>query len=246
MKTCVISCQRNANKFSQHCISSVAQQTVLPDSHIFIDDVSDDGTREFLSQIKLDHLKVILNDERKYRLKNIYDAVNTLDDDAVVFLLDGDDWLAYTNAIERVLKEYEQDHVEYVYTNWQYSHAPIVGISKPIPGSDWDPYSSPWITSAMGTFRARWFKQIPLPNFLDSAGEFFKMGTDQAYILPMLHMLKTRDGDYSGARFMNEPMYVYQFAENEMRRRIDDEGVWERETASSSSQLIRSRGFLGE
>ena len=65
-------------------------------------------------------------------------------------------------------------------------------------------------------------------------------------IFPSQAYLKARDGDYSGARFMNEPMYVYQFAENEMRRRVDDEGVWERETASSSSQLIRSRGFVSK
>ena len=244
----IISCQRNANVFVTNCIESVSQQTVLPQKHIVIDDCSSDNTNEILSNIASHNtcLDVIINVDRKYRLKNIYDAVINLPDDSIVCLLDGDDWFASPDVIEKICEQYEDPGVEYVYTNWQYSHAPIVGISKPIPGAEWDPYESEWITSAMGTFRARWFKSIPVSNFLDRTGQFFKMGTDQAYILPMLHMLKKRDGDYRGAKFINEPLYVYQFIENEKRRRIDSEGNWERETASQSSVLIRERGFLSE
>jgi glycosyltransferase involved in cell wall biosynthesis len=247
MNPVVVSTQRNANKFAANCISSVAQQTIIP-KHIFIDDCSSDETAKLISGISDDysHLKITLNDERKYRLENIYDAVYQLDDNDVVLLLDGDDWFGYSDVIEKVLSEYNDEKVEYVYTNWRYSHSPILGISKKIPSNEWDPYTSPWITSAMGTFRAGWFKKIPKSNFLDGDGNFFKMGTDQAYILPMLHMLKKRDGDYSGARFINEPLYVYQFIENEMRRRVDPEGEWERKTACESAKFIRERGFLYE
>jgi glycosyltransferase involved in cell wall biosynthesis len=245
MNPVVISPQRNANNFVVNCISSVAQQSIVP-RHIIIDDCSSDETAKILSDVasRYSHTEVVLNDDRKYRLENIYDTVQSLCDDDVVLLLDGDDWFGYTNVVEKVLEKYSDQRVEYVYTNWQYSHAPILGISKKIPGSDWEPYSSPWITSAMGTFRARWFKKIPKANFLDENGNFFKMGTDQAYILPMLHMLKERDGDYRGVQFIDEPLYVYQFVENEMRRRIDAEGQWERKTANDSSRLIRSRGFV--
>jgi len=39
---------------------------------------------------------------------------------------------------------------------------------------------------------------------------------------------------------------VYQFIENEKRRRVDTEGKWEREEAFNASTYIKKRGFLDE
>jgi len=242
----IISCQRNANRFVVNCVESVAQQTLRPRKHIFVDDVSSDDTLQHLEKLRsqYDYLAVIENRERKYRLRNIYEIVSDLDDESIVCLLDGDDWLAYANVLAEVNNQYEEGGYEYVYTNWQFSHAPILGISKKIPDKDWNPYTSPWITSAMATFKAGLFKSIPKANFLDESGEFFKMGTDQAYVLPMLHILRQRDGNYHSVGFIDHPVYVYQFIENELRKRNDEMGNWERQTASVASEVIRERGFL--
>jgi glycosyltransferase involved in cell wall biosynthesis len=248
----VISSQRNANKHAVTCIDSVNAQTYRPLKHIFIDDVSSDDTvsivENHISKSSIDRVDIIKNENRKYRLKNIIDAIDSIppeDNDAIVCLLDGDDWLSTDKAIESLNSVYESHpHLEYVYTNWMYSHNGELGISKQIPDSNWNPYRDPWITSAMATFRVSTFKSIPRANFLDASGIYFKMGTDHAYVLPMLHILREKHGNYSAVGFFNYPLYVYQFVENEMRRRVDSEGVWERTEAHVSAMFIRQRGFV--
>ena len=47
-KVHVVSPGRNAGNFILNCVESVERQTLTPDSHIIIDDVSDDHTVEIL------------------------------------------------------------------------------------------------------------------------------------------------------------------------------------------------------
>ena len=139
----VISCAYKANKFAVNCIESVAQQTVKPVKHFYIDDMSDDENRttdaakNIIESNKYEHVDLITNSIRKHRLKNINDIIEKIDDpEAVVMLLDGDDWFSVNNAIEIVKQTYESDKkLEYVYTNWMYSHNNQLGISREIPNA---------------------------------------------------------------------------------------------------------------
>lgn len=250
----VISCAYKANKFAVNCIESVAQQTVKPVKHFYIDDMSDDENRtteaakNIIESNKYEHVDLITNSIRKHRLKNINDIIEKIDDpEAVVMLLDGDDWFSVNNAIEIVKQAYESDEkLEYVYTNWMYSHNNQLGISRKIPSKEFNGYKDPWVTSAMATFKVKTFKRIPKQNFLDWENNWIKMGTDQAYILPILHQLKERDGDYRSVKFINYPLYVYQFIENTGRPRSDSFGEYYRNLAHKSSVFIRKRGFVNE
>jgi glycosyltransferase involved in cell wall biosynthesis len=250
----VISCAYKANRFAANCIESVAQQTILPVKHFYIDDMSDDEyatTKEAEGIIKKNnyhHVELITNSARKHRLKNIHDAIQTIENpEAIVMLLDGDDWFSVKNAIEIVKSRYNDNKkLEYVYTNWMYSHNNQLGISKPIPSKNFNGYKDPWVTSAMATFKVKTFKSIPKSNFLDWEGGWIKMGTDQAYILPILYMMKERDSDYSAVDFINYPLYVYQFLENTGRPRSDSFGEYYRNLAHKTSVYIRERGFVDE
>ena len=250
----VISCAYKANRFANNCIKSVADQTVLPKVHYYIDDKSDDNNqtseeaKNIISQNKYDHVKLIINKERQHRLKNINDIIESIDDpEGIIMLLDGDDWFSIKNAIEFIQKTYEENpKLEYVYTNWMYSHNNQIGISKPIPNSNFNGYKDPWITSAMATFKIKTFKKIPKSNFMDWDGEWIKMGTDQAYILPILHILKNRDGNYRSVGFIDYPIYVYQFIENTGRPRSDSFGEYYKNLAHKTSVFIRKRGYLNE
>ena len=248
----VVSCQRNANVFSKNCLESVARQTKEVKEHIFIDDVSSDDTvkhvQEYIDTSPKNNIRLISNENRKYRLKNIRDAIHQINDpEGIVLLLDGDDWFSTTEATKIVHSVYENNsNLEYVYTNWMFSHDGQLGISKPIPSNDWCAYRDPWITSAMATFKVKTFMSIPESNFLDDDGDYFKMGTDHAYVLPITHMLKKKYGDYRAVGFIDSPLYVYQFVENAKRRRVDTEGQWETNEAHRASSLIRKRGFLND
>jgi len=248
----VISCAYKANKFAVNCIESVAQQTILPNKHFYIDDMSEDddattnAAKKIIEEKNYNHVELISNKKRKHRLKNIYDVIQTIENpEAIVMLLDGDDWFSVNRTIEIIKNSYEQNQkLEYVYTNWMYSHNNQLGISRQIPNNEFNGYKDPWITSAMATFKVKTFKNIPISNFLDWNNEWIKMGTDQAYILPILHMLKDRDKNYSAVGFINYPLYVYQFLENTGRPRSDSFGKFYKDLAHKTSVFLRKRGFL--
>ena len=248
----VISCQRNANIFSKNCLESVALQTKKVKEHIFIDDVSSDETvdhvKDYIKNSDQDNIRLIANTERKYRLKNIRDAIYSINDpEGIILLLDGDDWFSTVEATNIVYSVYQKNKdLEYVYTNWMFSHDGQLGISRPIPSNEWCAYRDPWITSAMATFKVKTFMGIPESNFLDENNDYFKMGTDHAYVLPITHILKKKYGDYRAVGFINRPLYVYQFVENAKRRRVDEEGKWETNEAHRAATLIRERGFLND
>jgi len=245
----VFSASYNSNVYAKYCIESVKAQTVCPDRHFYIDDGSTDNTRSEL-QPYIDNptvhpsLFITLTSERFYKLRNLYNFVQTLDDDEIVCVLDGDDWLATPDALEKIQKAYEDSAIDYVYTNWVYSHNGESGISRSIPDLNWNPYTGAWITSAMSTFRAGVFKEISESNFLRRDGNWFTMACDQAYVLPILWYLRKRDGDYGAVKFIDEELYTYQFLHNPSKLRHGEENTARAEDAAKSSEFIRTRGFL--
>ena len=244
----------NSHKFCIKCIDSVASQSRLPDEHFFIDDCSTDDTAQWLSSHfermtrnasqKYD-LNIVVSPSRKWKLLNLYEYVIKCDPDDIICVLDGDDWLTDSSVLEKVWQEYQDDKVDYVYTNWKYSHNNQLGISKDIPidFKDWNPYTSPWITSAMSTFRARQFLNIPIVNFFRWDYKWFTMGCDQAYVLPILYqIMREREGKRK-IKFIDEPLYVYQFTENPNKPRSQNDGGM-RIDAHNSVTFIKNRGYI--
>tara|TARA_Y100000310_G_scaffold108182_1_gene106624 strand:- start:2154 stop:2900 length:747 start_codon:yes stop_codon:yes gene_type:complete len=243
----VFSASYNSNVFARACIESVANQTVKVDNHYYIDDGSIDNTRNELQQY-LDNprvaLTIRLNNSRKYKLRNLYDFVQTLSDEDIVCVLDGDDWLASPEVMMKVQDEYSDPSVDYVYTNWKYSHDESLGISDHIPDAEWSPYKGRWITSALSSFRVQAFKSVPIENFFRWDGMWFTMACDQAYVLPILWQLRERDGDYRAVRFIDEPLYVYQFLQNPNKQRHGEENHVRAFDADRSSKFLRQRGYI--
>ena len=86
-----------------------------------------------------------------------------------------------------------------------------------------------------------------LKNMFDWNGEWFKIATDRACVLPMLHMLKERDGDYSAVGFINEPLYTYRYLDN--NNTTNPETANGRALAALSiknANYISQRGFLSD
>ena len=76
-------------------------------------------------------LNIKVNDGfRKWKLLNLYEYVISCDPEDVICVLDGDDWLADSSALEKVWECYQDPNVDYVYTNWKFSHNNEVGIFK--------------------------------------------------------------------------------------------------------------------
>jgi len=245
----------NSHRFAVNCIDSVASQTRLPDEHFYIDDCSTDDTLQWISK---HHSRMMENasgkynlqiaanqgqNSRKWKLLNLYEYVIKCDPEDIICVLDGDDWLASSDVLEKIEREYNEYNAKYVYTNWKYSHNNQSGISAKIPATDWNPYTSPWITSAMSTFKAGEFQKIPIANFLRWDFRWFTMGCDQAYVLPILHQIQRESKSFDSVRFINEELYVYQFIENPNKPRNNNDGGM-RMDAHDSVTYIKNRGYL--
>ena len=244
----VVSCNYNGNKFVRNCIESVYNQTLQPDFHYFIDDISDDGCLEYAydtkEKLNIDYLNIIENNEKKYKIRNLFELLNSdlIHDNDIIINLDGDDWLFDNSVIEQIKSEYDNNDIDYLYSNFVFSHNYYLGISNSIPDKNWCPYRCPWITSHISTFKASSFKEIKKENFLDEDGNWFRMGCDQAYILPILYNIKQKYNSYDKVKFLNKPMYVYNHIDNPSKPRDGTLG----KIAHDSVTIIRKRGFLNE
>jgi glycosyltransferase involved in cell wall biosynthesis len=242
----VVSTGRNASEHVKSCVESVMSQTLQPRKHILIDDISDDDTLAHLEPYQNSkNLQIVINKERKYRLKNIYETAIDKNPEDIICIVDSDDWLARNNALEIIKNTYDNDEkLEYVYSRYALTHGEL-GCSREIPNTDWSPYKSPWITSHMSTFKVKALKDIPIENFLDWNNEWFQIATDHALTLPILHRLRTRDGDYSAVRFIPEVLYMHTFYGNPSKPRSGTPEADKRSRmAVKCSTYIKQRGYI--
>ena len=108
-----------------------------------------------------------------------------------------------------------------------------MNISRDMPAHV-DPYSWPWCTSHLRTFRASMLKNISDKNFQDTSGNWFKRGYDQALMLPLLHLTDKR-------KYVDKVCYRHNIDSSSIPA---DKRVWSEMEQISTINLVRARGFL--
>ena len=107
----IISPYRNADDYIvDHCLS-IDQQDYTNYFHIVIDDCSD-------NIIELPHNSnrhVIRNEERFGCIANQLNALNLCDDEDIIMLLDGDDFLTYNNTIFKYYNQLYHEGIKFTY-----------------------------------------------------------------------------------------------------------------------------------
>jgi len=91
---------------------------------IYVDDVSPDGTGDLVEQYLAKHdlfdkTTLIKNKDRRLAMANLYMAIHMCDDDEIVFIVDGDDWLAHENVLNRVNQEYQTKDIWLTYGSYE-------------------------------------------------------------------------------------------------------------------------------
>ena len=211
-------------------LSSVTSQGYSNLSCDVIDDCSSDETYE---QAKLwckplEHFNVYENTERKYALRNIVEHCLSLDDDMIVCILDGDDYLIRNNAIRLIVDAYQKEDCDILWTNYETNFSPASGFSNYVP-SGVDVYKFPWSSSHMKTFKVSALKMIDLTNFKNKQDEWFERCYDQALMLPIMHATKNW-------HFLNESIYHYS---------VDPENTFKSiELQAYIENFIRMRGYI--
>jgi glycosyltransferase involved in cell wall biosynthesis len=185
---------------------------------------------KFLPLCHSDQIEVITNTQKKWETENVLNMISMCDDDDIICRIDCDDRLIDLDALAILNSVYETENCDAAWTmhRWGYSDR---NISGPLQGSN--PYTVPWTTSHLKTFRKSLLNGVPYENFLNMNCELVRRCGDQAVYLPVLQLAKKK-------LFVPRVMYGYH---------IDEQGgaVYQTDDAKFQKQeadFIRSRGFI--
>jgi glycosyltransferase involved in cell wall biosynthesis len=220
---------RNCEAFIGECLDSLISQTWSDLGVIVIDDCSDDNTakvaRKHLKGI--DHL-VIKNAKRRWALRNIDTAITSYceDENSVIFLLDGDDYLIDDTAVEKMMRLHKSKDV--VWSSYKtdvegWSHTGgMMDAGEPIRKQLWN-------MSPFRSFKKFLFDAIDRNQFIDEDGSYFKVTWDQSIMFCVAEMCSPDKW-----HFLSERFYYYRMHANNDHA----EGVAEQKRAEA---IIRNK-----
>jgi len=197
----------NCKSWVKTNIESIINQKYDNYQLIYIDDASTDGTHEEVSaHLKNSNIiyKNFRNSFNKGKAYNLYNYINSLREDTIVVIVDGDDWLA-SEGVLNLLDSYYNDDTwmtcgSYITTDTE------TLVSPQISESYWEGNirKKSWQLSHLGTFRKKLFSNIKKKDFLDNVGNYLSTTSDQAMMWPMAEM-----SGPTHFKTIHEPLYVY-------------------------------------
>lgn len=204
----------NNQAYYQKNLDSIFSQKYDHYQVIYIDDCSCDQTAALVEQYINDkqlHSKIqlIKNTERRGALANIYYAVHSCPDDAIIATLDGDDWFAHTGVLAKLNQVYNNPRVWMTYGSYTlFPDQEKKGCCAPIPPAIIKANAfreCKWLSSLLRTFYAGLFKRISYDD-LRYNDAFFPMAWDLAFMFPMLEMCGNRFA------YISDILYVYNIS----------------------------------
>ena len=204
----------NNAKYYMSNLDSVYGQDYENYSVVYIDDASPDKTGELVSAYVKKHgqqhrTKLVVNPVNQGACANLYHAITGLSPEAIVVILDGDDWLAKPDVLSLVNKIYNKYDV--LMTHGSYQYFPYKGRKALYCESFPDHVITnnqfrghEWVTGHLRTFKASLFHRIKKEDLMHD-GSFFPVVYDVAMLLPMLEMAGNR------SLFVPDVLYLYNY-----------------------------------
>jgi len=200
---------------------------------IYIDDASQDDTSFYVQGYvdSLGHkskLTLIRNEKRRGATANRYLGSHLANDEEIVIILDGDDWLAQDYVFQIINSIYSTEDVWLTYGQFIRWPSGVEGQCKFLE-QDYDFRSmDQWYTSALRTYYAWLFKKIKKSDLMLD-GNFIDVAGDVAEMLPMLEMARGH------IKFVDEILYIYNVQTNYNDFKVNSE------KQRKITQLIKSR-----
>lgn len=198
-----VCCLWNAEKYITNCIKSLKNQNDKDFSVYLIDDLSEDDSVKVIQKLieNDSRFNLIVNKEKKFKLKNLDDLISTFDDDDIVIELDGDDFLLNQNVVSEIKEVYSTGKIwltngSFVYTNGNRGFS-----EKCNPDTI---RRDPFRFSHLRTWKVFLWKAIPKNYLTDDNGDYFKSAADVAYCFALLEL--AGEENY---RFLDKLYYVY-------------------------------------
>jgi len=200
----------NSEKWISKCIESLINQEYKNWKAIIIDDNSTDKTIESIKETIKSHnlkefFKVMKRSLNIGAMENIVYGIQSIckDDEEVIVLLDGDDWLYDQYVLSYLDEVYTKEKNWMTYGSFVSESGMHNGFCKPIPSIQ-NYRKDSWVTSHLRTFKYWLWKKIEDKDLRDAFGRYYAMAWDMAIMYPLLEM--------SGAeriRFIEKTLYVY-------------------------------------
>lgn len=231
---------RNSAATLEQALMSLAGQSYKNWRAVIVDDCSTDGTDEAIEIAATElgirsKLTVIRNEERLWEIANTLKALEIIQSDEIVCRLDLDDYLCDLNALEIIARRYDKDpKLDVLWTAHRWYDAngiTTMNISKSMPQGA-DPYTHPWVSSHLKTFRRSLLDDVSDANYRGIDGEYFKRIGDQTFMLPAL----TRARKYE---FLSIAAYAYFCPMDPSNFQTDDAKLQKEE-----ADYLRARGFV--
>jgi glycosyltransferase involved in cell wall biosynthesis len=216
----------NNRRWYTRNLSSVLAQNYRNFRVIYIDDCSTDRTGELVEKVIADRnagnlVSLIRNPARIGALGNLYNTIHNCDDDEIVILLDGDDWLAHDGVLAKINEAYADPDCWMTYGQYLSWPDNMLGYSREIATEIIDTNTfreNEWCSSHLRSFYAWLFKLIKLEDLISPEGTFYDMAWDQAVMFPLLEMSGHR------AKFISDVLYIYNAAnpinDNKVNRQL--------------------------
>lgn len=186
----------NVSEWIHKCVKSIQLQEYENYECYLIDDMSTDSTADKIKSLieNDDRFFYIQNIEKKYALRNIYEAIKLSGDhdEDIIVTLDGDDWFATKKALNILNEIYSEYNCQMTYGSYLEYPAMKKGqfcqqISTDIIKNN-SYRNSRWVSSHLRTFKRHLWNRIELADLTDDDGDFYKMTWDMAFMFPMLEM----------------------------------------------------------
>ncbi len=200
----------NNSEWYEFNLDSIRTQN-YPYYHVlYIDDCSIDGTADLVDAYSHEHnwqeqITIIRNNTRHGMLYNLYTAVHCCPDNAIIVVLDGDDWFAHNDVLSYLNSVYQDNTVWMTYGQFIEYPSGKHGFCNAIPehiinANAYRLYD--WVSSHLKTFYAGLFTQIPKEYFMRN-GSFLRSAGDCATMFALLELA----GNHS--RCIQDVLYVY-------------------------------------
>lgn len=198
-----IVCVWNAEKYIKNCIRTLKSQEDKDFKVYLIDDMSTDNTVDIINTLIEgdERFNLMVNTEKKFKLKNLDELISTFEDEDIVIELDGDDFLLKSTVVSDIRKIYSDKKVWLTNGSFMYSNGSPGFSQKCNPDTV---RKDPFRFSHLRTWKTFLWKSIPKNYLLDDNGEYFKSAADVAYTFSLLEL--AGEENY---RFLPELYYVY-------------------------------------
>lgn len=204
----------NVERWIAHNINALLNQSYKNFECLLIDDCSTDKSYFRAKDLIADDARfsIIKNISRQYALKNTVCGFKHLepDDEDVLVIIDGDDWLYSAEALETVAYYYDTYQCWLTYGSYKEHPSGNRGVfcrqvsDEVIERNAFRDVE--WMTSHLRTFKTHLFNKVKRIDLIDVRGDFFTVACDSALMFPMLEM----SGYHSC--FIEDILYTYNLS----------------------------------